>query len=383
MSMTPELWKEIEELYHASVDLEPDVRDSLLAKAPAEVRSAVHRLLSQEIPEILRGPAWEGETTLPAAYSLSNAIAPGLSLGPYRIDTSVGAGGMGEVFLATDTRLARRVAIKAIRAGRSADGLEPRFLEEARAASALNHPNIITIYDVGSVEGQPYIVMEWIEGQTLRQKLTQGPLPIPEVLGIAAQILDALAAAHEGGIIHRDLKPENIMVNAGGRAKVLDFGIAKRTLRPDDPTLAPVTGNTVGLVVGTPGYMSPEQTRGEKLDFRSDHFSFGAVLYELATGRRAFAGDSGADVQAAILLRQPDPLTSLNPHAPAPLQWLVERCLAKSSRDRFESTEELRHQLSAIVARAAERDSGGAPRQQHPSAANRFDRARGGARPPR
>jgi serine/threonine-protein kinase len=150
--------------------------------------------------------------------------------------------------------------------------------------------------------------MEWIEGQTLRQKLTQGPLPVPEVLGIASQILDALVAAHEGGIIHRDLKPENIMVNAGGRAKVLDFGSAKRTVRPNDPTLTRDTGNTLGAVAGTPGYMSPEQIRGEKLDFRSDHFSFGAVLYELTTGRRAFAGNSAADVQAAILLRQPESL---------------------------------------------------------------------------
>jgi predicted ATPase len=349
MSMTPERWKEIEELYHASVDRGTEIKDSLLAKASPEVRDIVQQLLSVETEAVIDRPAWEIEATQPASSSI---IAPGSSLGPYRIETSVGVGGMGEVFRASDTRLARKVAIKAIRAGRSADGLEFRFLAEARAASALNHPNIITIYDVGTVEGQPYIVMEWIEGQTLRQKLTQGPLPVPEVLGIASQILDALVAAHEGGIIHRDLKPENIMVNAGGRAKVLDFGIAKRTVRPNDPTLTRDTGNTAGLIAGTPGYMSPEQIRGEKLDFRSDHFSFGAVLYELTTGRRAFAGNSAADVQAAILLRQPDPLTSLNPQAPAPLQWLVERCLAKSSRDRFESTEELRSQLSAIVARA-------------------------------
>jgi serine/threonine protein kinase/predicted ATPase/tetratricopeptide (TPR) repeat protein len=355
MSMTPELWKEIEELYHAAVDQGPEIRDSLLANARAEVRSAVRQLLSPEIPDILHRRAWEGETTIPAAFPLSSTIAAGSRLGPYRIETSVGVGGMGEVFRASDTRLARSVAIKAIRAGRSAEGLELRFLEEARAASALNHPNIITIYDIGTVEGQLYIVMEWIEGQTLRQKLAQGPLPVPEVLGIASQILDALAAAHEEGIIHRDLKPENIMVNATGRVKVLDFGIAKRTARPNELTRASDTGNTVGLVVGTPGYMSPEQTRGEKIDFRSDQFSYGALLYELATGRRAFRGDSEADVQAAILLRQPESLTSLNPQAPAPLQWLVERCLAKSSRDRFESTEELRRQLSAIVAGAGQR----------------------------
>jgi predicted ATPase len=351
MSITPERWKEIEELYHASVDQAPERRDSLLAKTSPEVREIVQRLLSQEHTGILDRPAWEAETEL---LTPSPAIGPGSSLGPYCIEASVGTGGMGEVFRASDTRLARKVAIKAIRAGRSSAGLELRFLGEARAASALNHPNIITIYDVGTLEGQPYIVMEWIEGQTLRQKLAQGPLSIPEVLGIASQILDALAAAHESGIIHRDLKPENIMVNASGRIKVLDFGIAKRMAIPENPTLEFIPGNTFGFVVGTPGYMSPEQARGEQLDFRSDHFSFGAVVYELAAGRRAFAGKSNAEVQAAILLHQPEPLTSLNPQAPAPLQWVVERCLRKAPRDRFETTEELQREFSAIVTRAGQ-----------------------------
>jgi predicted ATPase len=351
MGITPERWKEVEELYHASVDQAPEIRDSLLEKTSPEVREIVHRLLSQENTGILDRPAWEAETE---PMPPSPAIGPGSSLGPYLIEAGVGTGGMGEVFRASDTRLARKVAIKAIRAGRSAAGLELRFLGEARAASALNHPNIITIYDVGTLEGQPYIVMEWIEGQTLRQKLAQGPLSIPEVLGIASQILDALAAAHESGIIHRDLKPENIMVNASGRIKVLDFGIAKRMAMPEDPTLDFVSRNTLGFVVGTPGYMSPEQARGEQLDFRSDHFSFGAVLYELVAGQRAFAGKSNAEVQAAILLRQPEPLTRLNPQAPAPLQWVVERCLKKAPRDRFETTEELRREFSAIVTRAGQ-----------------------------
>src|ERR1035441_9437331 len=180
MRITPERWKEVEELYHASVGQAPEIRDSLLEKTSSEVREIVQRLLSQEKTGILDRPAWEAETEV---LTPSPAIGPGSSLGPYCIEASVGTGGMGEVFRASDTRLARKVAIKAIRASRSSEGLEPRFLGEARAASALNHPNIITIYDVGTVEGQPYIVMEWIEGQTLRQKLTQGPLSIPEVLG--------------------------------------------------------------------------------------------------------------------------------------------------------------------------------------------------------
>ncbi|MGB9455755.1 MAG: protein kinase [Bryobacteraceae bacterium] len=358
MGITPERWKEVEELYHASVDQAPERRDSLLEKASPEVREIVQRLLSQEKTGILDRPAWEAETE---SLTPPPAIGPGSCLGPYCIEASVGTGGMGEVFRASDTRLARKVAIKAIRADHFSAGLELRFLGEARAASALNHPNIITIYDVGTLERQPYIVMEWVEGQTLRQKLAQGPLSIPEVLAIASQVLDAIAAAHETGIIHRDLKPENIMVNTSGRVKVLDFGIAKRISTPDGPTLDSVPGNAFGFVVGTPGYMSPEQVRGEELDFRSDHFSFGAVLYELAAGRRAFAGKSIAEVQAAILLQQPEPLTSLNPQAPAPLQWVVERCLKKASRDRFETTEELRREFSAIVTRAGRGEAASTP----------------------
>ena len=375
--MTPELWKQIEELYHASVDQEPEIRDSLLAKASSEVRGAVYRLLSQDTAAILDRPAWEGETTLSIS---SHSISPGSTLGPYRIEARVGAGGMGEVFRASDSRLGRKVAIKAIRGGRSAGGLELRFLEEARAASALNHPNIITIYDVGAAEGQPYIVMEWIDGHTLRQKLTQGPLPISEVLGIAAQILDALAAAHEGGIIHRDLKPENIMVNAAGRAKVLDFGIAKRTVMPGDPTGVRTISRSGRWALRAICRRSRPEAKNSisvPITFRS-----GQCSMNWRPAGRAFAGDSVADVQAAILLRQPEPLTSLNPQAPAPLQWIVERCLAKSSRDRFESTEELRRQLSAIVARVGPACSGRALSQQHSRAANRFDRARRGTRSP-
>ncbi len=350
MGMTPERWKEIEDLYHAAVDQAAEIQDSLLQKADPEVRALVRQLFSPQSSGLLDRPAWQSEET--AATTLQ-VIGLGASLGPYRIEAKIGAGGMGEVFQASDTRLARKVAIKTIRAGRGSATLEAQFLKEARAASALNHPNIITIHDVGTMDGQLYIVMEWIEGQTLRQKLNQGLLPMDEVLRIATQILDALAAAHEGGFLHRDLKPENIMVTLTGRTKVLDFGLAKRIATASGATLDLVTGDPLGMVVGTPGYMSPEQARGETLDFRSDQFSFGTVLYELITGRRAFMGKSMAEVQAAVLLSEPQPLTSLRPQAPAPLQWLVERCLAKDSRNRFESTEALRRELATIVTRAA------------------------------
>jgi predicted ATPase len=245
--------------------------------------------------------------------------------------------------------------------------LEARFLEEARAASALNHPNIVTIYDIHTADDRPYLVMEWIDGETLRQKLARGPLAIPELLGMVSQIADALVAAHYNGILHRDLKPENIMLTSEGRVKVLDFGIAKRMTSPDGAAAEAERLTDPGAVIGTPGYMSPEQARGEKLDFRSDHFSFGAVLYEMATGRRAFGGDSSAQVQAAILLQQPEPLTRLNPQAPAPLQWIVERCLAKSPGERFASTSELQRELAALAINASQRASAAEPIYSVPS----------------
>ena len=289
---------------------------------------------------------------------------PQAQVGPYRIEAAIGSGGMGEVFLGFDPRLQRKVAIKALRAGVATAGVEARILAEARAASALNHPNIVTIHDVGTADGVPYIVMEWIEGETLRRKLRSGALGLGEAVRIATAIADALVAAHASGILHRDLKPENIMLAAEGRVKVLDFGIARR-IEGGAAAQAETRMTLPGSIVGTPGYMSPEQIRGEAaeaamgaLDARSDQFSFGAVLYEMATGARAFTGGSVADLQAAVLLQQPPPLRQRSPQAPAPLQWLVERCLAKSAAERFASMSEVRQELAAIAALAAPR---GAP----------------------
>jgi len=351
MSLSSESWKQIEALYLAIEDQGPAKQAEVLAKADPEIRDIVSRMLIQVNTAILDKPAWEIE----AQTAPLQPIGPGSTLGPYRIEAMVGAGGMGEVYRAWDTRLARKVAIKAIRAGHSFDGIELRFLEEARAASALNHPNIVTIYDVGAANGLPYIVMEWIDGITLRQRLGQGPFATPEIFGVASQIADALAAAHEKGVVHRDLKPENIMICPDGRAKVLDFGIAKRVTAQEAPTVEMGFVTVPGSIIGTPGYMSPEQARGEHLDFRTDQFSFGALLYEMTTGRRAFAGKSTADVQAAILFHQPEPLTRLNPHTPAPLQWIVDRCLAKAPRDRFPSTGDLKKELSEVVASTSQR----------------------------
>jgi predicted ATPase len=351
--MTRERWKQIEELYWAAAERDPDGQAELLANADADARKVVLSLLQQKATGVfLDHQIWGEADTQPDMA--------GTDFGHYRIEAPVGRGGMGDVYRAWDTRLARRVAIKSIRAGMASPGMAMRLLEEARAASALNHPNIVTIYDIGSVQDRPYLVMEWIEGETLRQRLSRRPLAISDTLGIVAQIADALVAAHLSGILHRDLKPENIMLTAEGRVKVLDFGIAKR-LKISDTSVTAVQLTDPGAVVGTPGYMSPEQARGERLDFRSDHFSFGAVLYEMATGKRAFGSGSAAEVQAAILLQQPEPLTRLNLQAPAPLQWIVDRCLAKSAGDRFSSSAELKSELAAILANAGQRAGAAEP----------------------
>src|SRR5215813_5061105 len=220
-------------------------------------------------------------------------ISAGSRFGPYEVVAPLGAGGMGEVWHARDARLAREVAVKVLPEEVSSDaGRLKRFEKEARAASALNHPNIVTIYDIGSSESVSYIAMELVVGKTLREVLLAGPLPVRKMLAIAAQIADGLARAHEAVIVHRDLKPENVMVTKDGLVKILDFGLAKRTGplsgSGEGSQLATETGTSPGTVLGTVGYMSPEQAGGHPVDFRSDQFSLGSILYEIATGKRAF-----------------------------------------------------------------------------------------------
>ena len=226
------------------------------------------------------------------------ALTSGAKLGPYEIQSLIGAGGMGEVYRATQSSLGRQVAIKVLSPefAASAERLR-RFEQEARAASALNHPNIISIYDVGSEGGTSYIAMEFVDGKTLRDLLVAGPLPIKKSLQIAAQITDGLDKAHAAGIVHRDLKPENIMVTRDGFVKILDFGLAKLMASLDGSSqtmTSPLPGTHPGMVMGTAGYMSPEQARGEEVDYRSDIFSFGAILYEMVAGKQAFKRPSSA-----------------------------------------------------------------------------------------
>jgi predicted ATPase len=287
------------------------------------------------------------------------ALLPGTQLGPYEILALLGAGGMGEVYRARDARLDRIVAIKILPSAIAADSDQlRRFEREARSASALNHPNIITIHELGQEGTTRYIAMELIEGQTLRELLRSGGLPVRKVLEIAAQAAEGLAKAHEAGIAHRDLKPENLMVSQDGFVKILDFGLAKAAPAAPESAAAGTLSSwetRPGMVLGTVQYMSPEQASGGALDFRSDQFSFGLVLYEMVTGKRAFVRNTAAEVLVAIMREAAEPVGAQNPDAPAPLCWAIERCLAKEPEKRYAATRELARELAAIRERFAEK----------------------------
>ncbi len=284
-------------------------------------------------------------------------LAPGTKLGSYEIVGALGAGGMGEVYRARDSRLERVVAIKILPAAFSEDSDRlSRFEREARSASALNHPNIVTIYELGQHGSTHYIAMELIEGKTLREMLRAGSLPIRKAIEIAAQVAEGLAKAHEAGIAHRDLKPENLMFTQDGFVKILDFGLAKHVRSSEEMvTRTSAAGETrPGEIFGTLAYMSPEQAGGRPLDFRSDQFSFGLVMYEMVTGKRAFGRHTAAETMVAILKERTEPIGAQNPDAPAPLCWAVERCLEKEADKRYVSTRDLARELAAIRDRFTE-----------------------------
>jgi len=283
-------------------------------------------------------------------------ISSGSKLGPYEILSLLGAGGMGEVYRARDPRLGRDVAIKVLPADRMADeGRRRRFIQEARAASALNHPNIVTVHEVDSVDGIDFIVMEYLAGQTLGNVIPRQGMRLDQLLRVATPIADALTRAHAAGIVHRDLKPANVMVSAEGTVKVLDFGLAKLVTSrggPESETDVDEgergTLSRPGAVAGTIGYMSPEQAAGGEVDARSDVFSFGALLYEMATGHRAFAGSSAADVLAALMREQPKPASEVVPDLPRELDRVIQRCLQKEPARRFQHTLDLKLELEQI-----------------------------------
>jgi eukaryotic-like serine/threonine-protein kinase len=281
----------------------------------------------------------------------------GSKLGPYEIQSLIGAGGMGEVYRARDTRLQRIVAIKILPQSLSSDPDRlGRFQQEARIVGALNHPNLMAIYDVGSQDGVYFLVSEFLEGQTLRERLKAGLLPQRRVNEYGLQIAKGLAAAHEQGIVHRDLKPDNIFILPDERVKVLDFGLAKQVVNKAagiDQTLTNVDRTSVGTVLGTAGYMSPEQVRGEPIDHRSDIFSFGAVLYEMVSGHRAFHGASGIEVMNSILKEEPPDLAESGVHVPLGLQRIAQRCLEKKAEARFQSASDLAFALDSLGSSSA------------------------------
>jgi len=309
------------------------------------------------------------------------SLTSGTKLGPYEILSPLGAGGMGEVYRARDTRLGRDVAIKILpqHLTEKADARQ-RFEREARAVSSLNHPHICVLYDIGHQDGTDFLVMELLEGETLAKRLEKGPLATAELLRIAIQIADALDKAHRQGILHRDLKPSNIMLTKGG-AKLMDFGLAKASDAAGAPMLSSLTQSlnlsakttpvtAEGTIVGTFQYMAPEQMEGKEADARSDIFSFGAVLFEMATGKRAFEGKTTASVIAAILEREPPPISTMQPMSPPALDRTVKICLAKDPDERFQSAHDVKLQLEWI------RDAGSQAGVAAPVVAHRKNRER-------
>ena len=263
---------------------------------------------------------------------------------------------MGEVYRARDPRLNRDVAIKVLARAGSDPVRQQRLTDEAQAASALNHPNIVTVYDVGVQDGVPFIVSELIDGSSLRALLARAPLGVREVLDVGVQMAEGLAAAHQAGIVHRDFKPENVMVTREGRVKIVDFGLAIVGAQPGSSGLD-VTLTHELTIQGTVPYMSPEQARGAPVDYRTDQFSLGLTLYEMVTGRRAFHAKTAAQTLAAILEDEPEPLAKLNARVPAPLRWVIERCLSKDPRQRYESTSDLARELRTLRDRLPELSS--------------------------
>jgi eukaryotic-like serine/threonine-protein kinase len=279
-------------------------------------------------------------------------LSAGTRLDSYEVLGLLGAGGMGEVYRARDAALKREVAIKVIRSNAALDPDRlSRFQQEAQATAALDHPNILAVHHFGVVQGSPYLVSELLTGESLRQVLERGPIPVRKGIGYAVQIAHGLAAAHEKGIVHRDLKPENLFVIKDGRIKILDFGLAK-LLQPEAdingtaPTLTP--GTDPGIVMGTTGYMSPEQVRGQTVDHRSDIFTFGAILYEMLTHRRAFQRSTSADTMAAILNDDPPAISQSGMNIPPALQRVINHCLEKNPEQRFHSASDLAFALDAL-----------------------------------
>src|SRR5262245_37256594 len=350
-------WKKAFDLFQSALERAPEERAAFLDESCHDdegMRSEVESLLTshERAEDFIEVPAFEAAPEFVPNDSADALI--GKLIGHYRIESLIGVGGMGKVYLARDERLGRKVALKLLPNSLTTDETQlSRFKNEARTASALNHPNILTVYEIG-VEGDvQFIATEFIEGVTLRAALRSGRMSAQRVLEIAVQVASALAAAHEAGVVHRDIKPENIMLRPDGYAKVLDFGIAKLT--EQTPVSDHHRGETTallqtrpGLVLGTAHYMSPEQARGQKVDARSDIWSRGVVLYEIVTGNPPFRGETPSDCIAAILTAEPAPLSSVSPDVPAKLESIIQKALRKNSDERYQTAKEMLAELGSL-----------------------------------
>src|SRR5215510_4321754 len=359
--MNPERYQQVGQLYHAALGFETDERASFLVGACGdddELRREVESLLAydEQARHFIESPPDTLAAEMVAAEQATALI--GEKISHYQVLSLLGAGGMGEIYLAQDTNLGRKVALKLLPPAFTRDQERVRrFEREARSASALNHPNILTIYEVGVVGETRFIATEFIDGQTLRERLRGGRLELSEALDIGAQIANALSAAHEAGIVHRDIKPENVMVRRDRLVKVLDFGLAKLSEQRlvEQSTVADggiedkaKVSTATGVVMGTVSYMSPEQARGQKVDRRTDIFSLGDVIYEMIAGRRPFEGATMSDVIAALLTAEPPPLGQHCPEVTTELERIMEKCLAKDREARYQSAAELIVELKTL-----------------------------------
>ena len=344
--MTPERWQQIRDVLEKALELAPGERSAFLNSACSSDQS-----LRQEV-ETLLASSDDVRSSFLQSSTLRVTLTPGTKLGDYEVKSLLGSGGMGEVYRARDSRLGRDVAIKVLPSFLSADSDRlRRFEQEARAAAALNHPNILAVHQMGTYEGAPYLVSELLEGETLREQIKRGRLSVRKAIDYGVQIARGLAAAHEKGIVHRDLKPENLFVTKDGRVKILDFGLAKLTQPQSGSEHAALTltkGTEAGVVMGTVGYMSPEQVRGQTADHRADIFAFGAILYEMLAGKRAFQKPTSAETMTAILNEDPPGISQVTTNIPPALQRVVHRCLEKNPEQRFQSASDLAFALDAL-----------------------------------
>jgi len=344
--MTPERWQQIRDVLAKALELAPGERSAFLKRACSSDQS-----LRQEVETLLASSDDVRSSFLQSATPRVT-LTSGTKLGDYEVKSLLGSGGMGEVYRARDARLARDVAIKVLPSSLSADSDRlRRFEQEARAAAALNHPNILAVFQMGTYEGAPYLVSELLEGETLREHTKRGRLSMRKAIDCGVQIARGLAAAHEKGIVHRDLKPENLFVTKDGRLKILDFGLAKLTQpqpRSESSVLTLTEGTEAGVVMGTVGYMSPEQVRGQGADHRADVFAFGAILYEMLAGKRAFQKPTSPETMSAILNEDPPSISQVTTNILPALQRVVHRCLEKNPEQRFQSASDLAFALDAL-----------------------------------